>query len=180
VKSCPTCQHPVQGSFGMVVCGSCGAAVFFDLDGNPQMPSSLDESSDAVVDQEPQVEELQLEEPQEKPQPEELQLEQLQLEEPTESTDLMGDVLEFANKPTNEVVGNLSYSISIKGIDTIDLKKALLEELRDKKLGWNINEIESRIEFGTLELKELNPTQAALIVKRLKPLKLAIQWKQIL
>jgi hypothetical protein len=160
------------------MCPSCGVAVFIDLDGIPQLPTSLDESSDTIEEQEPRSDIEYLTEPSADALIEEDIGEVV--DEPLSGEDLIDDVLEFANKPTSEVVGSLSYLMVIKGIDTLALKKALLEELRDKKLGWNIKEIEARIESGTLTLKELSTVQATLIAKRFSTLPLIIQWKQIL
>ncbi len=87
------------------------------------------------------------------------------------------DVLEFANSERTSQ-GPLSYTIVIEGIDTKDVRENLKDALLDPKFQWDLREIMNKLEDGRIELKDLNPAKASVLVHRLRDLPLTVRWRQ--
>ncbi len=73
--------------------------------------------------------------------------------------------------------GTAFYQITIEGIDASSLRRAVLDSLRDSRLGLVNDEISGNIEQGRLLIKALNPVKASFIMNALKDLPLEINWE---
>ncbi|MEK6774083.1 MAG: hypothetical protein AABY64_09085 [Bdellovibrionota bacterium] len=86
------------------------------------------------------------------------------------------DVLEFANSVEDN--GVITYNLTIKGIDLSHLHEQIVEALSDPKFNWQVAEMMSKIQNGTLVLESLSPAKTVVLVQRLKYLPVEIQWRQ--
>lgn len=69
------------------------------------------------------------------------------------------------------------YKIVISGVDTSDLRTALIDSLRDTRLGLVNNEVVENLEQGQLEITGLNPIKASIIINSLKELPIDVHWE---
>lgn len=79
---------------------------------------------------------------------------------------------------TEQVLGGLSYSVTIRNIDTKEIRKQLIEALDDARFQWDPREVLKTVKAGTLELKNLNPVKASVVVQRMKDLSVKVSWEQ--
>jgi hypothetical protein len=86
------------------------------------------------------------------------------------------DIAEFGNSDTQ--VGPLSYTIAIEGIDTGKIYGELREALADSRFRWNVPEMLKTIHEGRIEIKDMNPAKAFMLVNRIKYLAVKITWRQ--
>lgn len=98
-------------------------------------------------------------------------------EEAPASEDMIEEINQFANSEVSSLKdGSLTYSVTIKNIDTEDIKDEILEVLRDKRLNIDIKGL--KFSLPTLELKNLNAVKASVIVSKIKHLPVDVEWKQ--
>lgn len=74
--------------------------------------------------------------------------------------------------------GPLTYTITIEGIDTKNLRVQLQEALDDPKFHWSSSEIIRNIRLGKITMKNLAPVKASVLISRIKDLPLKISWTQ--
>jgi hypothetical protein len=74
--------------------------------------------------------------------------------------------------------GPLTYTVTIEGIDTKNLRVQLQEALDDPKFQWSSSEIIRKIRLGKITLKNLAPVKASVLISRIKDLPLKISWTQ--
>lgn len=86
------------------------------------------------------------------------------------------DVADFANSDTS--AGPLSYTITLEGLESSHLVKELREAMTDSKFGWDVNALLEGIHRGRLELRDLSPTKAFVLLSRIKYLPIKISWRQ--
>lgn len=149
---CPKCGTSLStgAGFGMVSCTQCGEIILLDQ-ATMQRAVPLPEV--------PEVPEVSPENP-----------------APEANSDFQ-DVVDFGNQelpPTS--TGVLLYDVKISGIDTLELREAVAECLRDKKLGLDPHFVLSQIKEGILVLNQLHPVRATLLLSRLKYLPFKITW----
>lgn len=96
-----------------------------------------------------------------------------------EKSDDLSEIADYGNSlVSNALEGPILYDIYIAGIDTKDLRKALMEELVDTKLGITIEDLSEGIQDGCLILKGLSGVKSSVIVNRLIPYSFEMQWRQ--
>lgn len=86
------------------------------------------------------------------------------------------DVADFANSDTS--AGPLSYTVIIQGLESSHLVKELREAMTDSKFNWDVTAILESIHQGSLEIRDLSPTKAFVLLSRIKYLPLKISWRQ--
>lgn len=90
------------------------------------------------------------------------------------------DVTNFANSEASNLDnGEYFYTISIKGLDSKDLKETLQAVLMDNKLQLDHKHYLKEVKNGELEIQDLNPIKAKRIVEQLQFYDLDIQWHQV-
>lgn len=87
------------------------------------------------------------------------------------------EVAAFGNSPDEEGHA-LQYTIRIEGIDSKETRDRMFEILTDVRLGLNVRELQTQLIGGTLEIPQLNPVRASVIVGRLRELPLKLNWRQ--
>ncbi|MFN7453711.1 MAG: hypothetical protein ACK5RO_03525 [Pseudobdellovibrionaceae bacterium] len=167
---CPQCGSQVEGDFGMVTCGNCGAVLFIDMDGNLQFQEQeVSQPAGPVVDAfEPIVESGPIEFAE--PIPDAI---------PEPVADLVQDfkpVEEFGNSETAGLP--LSYTLRIEGIDTKDLVDVVSEVLSDPKLKLDHKALMKQAASGTLVIERMNAIKAMVILQKLKGYALTLSWDQ--
>ena len=104
-----------------------------------------------------------------------------QVEEPLPqkvSTDF-SDISAFGNSDFSGAPdGILKFNIYIKGIDNSEVLDFIRESLLDERFMWNVDELLGNIQNGELELRDISPVKASIVVNRLKALPLEIRWEQ--
>ena len=96
----------------------------------------------------------------------------------SESEDL-SDIADYGNSELSMAKdGKFLYDIVISGIDSVELRDLVEENLTDQRLGVNVRGLMKMIEKGSLEIKRLNAIKASIIINRLKSLALSIEWRQ--
>lgn len=86
------------------------------------------------------------------------------------------EITDYGNQ--EETISNISYDVSIKGLDTKEVMLAFKEAIEDSKFAWLTQDILSQIKNGEATLKNLNPIQAFVLATRIQFLDLDIEWKQ--
>jgi hypothetical protein len=200
---CPECGKNVEADFGMTTCASCGAVFMVEIDGsvgsqspeyeqnesqiyenheseNPDYIENLNESviSDEGLDA-PSVE------PEVSP-----EVEQNAAEEEGEyNEDFFEPTLDDKNDPlevqrfdqasASELSdGEFLYDVTVKGLDSVDLKKDVLAALADKRFSLVKEEMRKNIRQGELLLSDLNPVRAMLVVLKLQEFDVEVEWRQ--
>lgn len=85
------------------------------------------------------------------------------------------DVETFGNEVS--LSGVLTFDIEISGIDLAELKSELLDALEDSRFGWNLDDIKESIKDGTLILKKISAPKMIVLVKRITPIGLNLNWR---
>ncbi len=203
---CPQCQSPLDQDFGIFNCPQCKALLVVDFSGQVQLSQNAEIASESASPAEhPRDFPIAADaSPKEKPEPaQEFQEEPLhdqQLGQPLDnfveshlnfSSEIEGDqsapeneiskkglqeVIDFANAA--ESTGPLSYTLKISGIDLALQKDFLLEVLKDPKFQFNAAEMMNKISAGQLEIPNLNPAQASVLVRKLRVSNLMLSWRQ--
>ena len=199
MNQCPVCSSEIQDAFGLVECSSCHKILFADFDGTLKVheespaPFSEDdipvhEINEEVSDQDfntnwnlikenpPSLDAL---DPVVEMDAGPIAVEEPIVEEstPQESLGTMEEIHQFANSPESSLKqGQLIYNLTIKNIDTEELKDEILEILKESRLGIDIKKL--KFSLPTLELKDLNPVKVSVIVSRIKHLSVDLEWEQ--
>ena len=100
------------------------------------------------------------------------------IEEASSTIDSPGfqDVSDFAN--SDQVTGGLTYSLTIRGIDSKKIYGDLRDALADSRFGWDANILMKGVRNGSLTINGLNPAKTFVVVSRIKYLSLQISWRQ--
>ncbi|MBC7459025.1 MAG: hypothetical protein H7235_12140 [Bdellovibrionaceae bacterium] len=86
------------------------------------------------------------------------------------------EITDYGNQ--EELISNISYDVSIKGLDTKEVMLTFKDAIEDSKFAWLTQDILSQIKNGEVTLKNLNPIQAFVLATRIQFLDLDIEWKQ--
>jgi hypothetical protein len=98
---------------------------------------------------------------------------------PKAPAESMQDVVDYANSTSSQGrEGLLRFHVTITGIDTTDIRKKIADVISDERFLWDTNQLISSIQSGRLEIRELTPVKAALLVQKLKQLPVEIYWEQ--
>ncbi len=190
MNQCPVCSNEIQDAFGLVECPSCHKILFADFDGTLKVHDDSPVSFDSPEEEVP-VHELNEEVSDQdfntnwnlvdniKPEQEqELEAEsELEEERPIQVLSSIEEINRFARSTDSSLRhGALIYNLTIKNIDTQELKDEILEVLKESKLGIDIKKL--KFALPTLELKDLNPVKVSVIVSRIKHLSVHVEWSQ--
>lgn len=94
-----------------------------------------------------------------------------------EDQNSLKEIQDYANsEASNLEAGALLYDLRVQGVDTKELRKQIIECLSDSRLGLNTEGFV--IEQGQFILTGLNPVVVSIIVQRLKPLPVFMDWRQ--
>jgi hypothetical protein len=89
------------------------------------------------------------------------------------------EIANFGNQPASTTAsGLLFYDLQISRIDTVELRTALLDILKDAKFKWNLEELDRKIHNGVLKLSRLSPIKASVLVKKIRHLDVEVYWSQ--
>ena len=99
-------------------------------------------------------------------------------ESPPEVQDL-SDVAAFGNDTESAAhKGPLCYDLSISGVDSSDVEKAVLSVLEDSRLKLDAKFILKTTKNGRINIKNLNPVKMVYMLSRLMHLPVKFDWKQ--
>lgn len=86
---------------------------------------------------------------------------------------------DFANSELSQAKdGFLTFKILIMGIDSKEIRESLRSALDDPRFGWNPNDLMARIVKGKLQLENVAPVKAVILVNRIKGLPVRVRWEQ--
>lgn len=141
---------------------------------------SYEENNEDPISEVQAVDESQLEEePVEEYESDDQALEPVQAKEVNNKESFLADIIDFANSDESAArEGILQYRILIQGIDTSEDKTLLREVLSDRKLLLSVEDLMDTIMDGSMEITDLNPVKASVIVAGLHNTKLKIKWSQ--
>lgn len=89
------------------------------------------------------------------------------------------DLADYGNSQLSSArEGAYSYDISIRGIDSADLRTAIKEALTDPLFLWDSEALIREARQGELKIAKVTAVKAALIVQRLRGLPIDIKWVQ--
>ncbi len=185
MAQCPACHSVLDADFGVVICPQCTAAVFFDLDGIPHIDSETNQGVDTVSSQTAQEFTPLNDYP-------EIQESHSPVEQPYDFENSLDENISTQETPANELsfseelqshsdsIGEagLTYTLTIKGLDSAELKSQVKDVISDSRFNLNLKEQSQQINKGILILERINPVKVALIVQRLKKLPISIEWTQ--
>jgi hypothetical protein len=155
---CSNCGTPISGEagFGMVMCEKCGNLVMLDSTNAPSTETAP--SSQSISEPLPEPPST----PQETP------------------SALFQDVVDFGNvdQPANGH-GALVYDLKIQGVDTLEIREEVSLCLTDSRLQLDVTSLMKQIEKGVLQIKQINPVKASVILTRMRHLPLKISWTSL-
>lgn len=95
------------------------------------------------------------------------------------AVNVMQEIVDYGNSEfSSGKDGAYLYDLTIKGVDTADIRAALKELLNDKAFLWDIEDLLKRMQHGELQFSQITPVKASLVVTRLRSLPLQISWVQ--
>jgi hypothetical protein len=178
----------VPDDFGLIECAKCGAPLIVHMDGRvehsgvqldgEQTPEQFEfeeqphefEAADFSAAEEAPAEEISSA-VEEAPPP-------LPSTNDTASPDL-SDIAQFGNSETSSArEGSLRYNLFIAGIDTADVREAFREAITDRKMVWDTEQILRSIKNGEVQLRDISPVKAFILVSRLRELPVRVRWEQ--
>lgn len=198
-QSCPRCQGQIElneAHFGsLYTCPHCQGIYFISWEGNPEGSDLGSQHQQIGMLQDPPLATLN-DMPVEIPV--ETTIEMPQLETPISSSasfevtplteevavaptamnfeQALSSIQDFANSTKD--VGLLSYSLWIGGIDLPSQIQVLKEVLEDSRLGLGTENWISQIKNGQLNIENMNPVKAAVVIQRLQFEGFDLRWKQ--
>lgn len=89
----------------------------------------------------------------------------------------MQEVADYGNS-TPDQGHALQYTLIIERIDSKETRQSLFEILSDIRLGLSVRDLQAKLSKGRLEIDQLNPVRASVIVARLRELPIQVRWKQ--
>ncbi len=185
--SCPRCGNLVEQDFGVATCVHCQAVLFVNMDGYAQITEDL-ANQPAAITPEQNLESASEIGPELDLYPDpiadlspEMDMDAAPGSEPEsesepESIEIQSETGIFES--TEQVLGAISYSIKIENIDTKEVRLLVIKALDDIKFQWDSGEIMRSVKDGAIELKNLNPVKASVVVQRVRDLPVKISWKQ--
>jgi len=97
---------------------------------------------------------------------------------PGNSPDL-SDLAAFANSPeSGGREGPLRYNLQVTGIDTVDVRDAFREAITDRKFMWDTEQIVRSIRHGEVNIVNVPPGKAFMLITRLRNLPVKVKWEQ--
>ena len=180
---CPQCSQEVPDSFGITTCQHCGFTFF----------PGLAATSDAVVDESSEVSVHPVSDDLGSSASHHLNSEPVVsldlfsmpsgdaapvsiVDEPMSAELFQKEIQEFASEESAAVF--LTYRFLIQGIDTVQIRRSVLEVLSEPRLGLDMHLLPSQIRQGTLVLNKLNAAQASYIARHLGALSVEMEWNQ--
>lgn len=89
------------------------------------------------------------------------------------------DITEYANSEISQAKdGQYLFRVWITGIDSKEVRSALREEMSDGRFQWDVEEMMANIKAGRLQISNLSPVKASILINRIKRLPLQIRWEQ--
>lgn len=196
MNQCPVCSSEIQDAFGLVECPSCHKILFADFDGTLKVHDEVSGDVSGEVPVHELTEETSDEDfntnwnlvPERRPPPldvldpvvevsEDIDSPAEEFAEPQESLNAIEEINRFASSPASSLKeGNLMYNLTIKNIDTEELKEEILAVLQENKLGIDVKNL--KFSLPTLVLKNLNPVKVSVIVSKIKHLSVDLEWTQ--
>lgn len=95
---------------------------------------------------------------------------------PAEGAGIFQEIVDFGN--ASQVLGNLSYTVYVQGIEIADTREKLKEALQDSRFGWDAESLIASIRQGSLMFQDLSPVKAVVLINRIKFLPIRISWRQ--
>lgn len=151
------------------------------LNSNFQQPSVL---TTEPAEQVSQYESLTASEPESTPEPEPALQYEPPVIEPSNTSFVGGAGATFLNEISefgNEVQtssGVLNFNITIDDIDLPEQKNLLLEQLEDRRFGFDIDEVKEKLKYGKIEIHNFPAPKAIVLIQRLQGLSLKISWSE--
>lgn len=91
----------------------------------------------------------------------------------------LSDIAEFGNSDqASGRDGSLRYNLFITGIDTADVREAFREAITDRKLVWDIDQILRSLRNGEVEIQNVTPPKAYILISRLRGIPVRVRWEQ--
>lgn len=91
----------------------------------------------------------------------------------------LSDIAEFGNSDqASGRDGSLRYNLFITGIDTADVREAFREAITDRKLVWDIDQILRSLKNGEVEIQNVTPPKAYILISRLRAIPVQVRWEQ--
>ena len=92
---------------------------------------------------------------------------------------IFSDIGEYGNSDISGASeGVLRFNVYISGIDSSEILESIRESLLDKQFMWDIDRLMGSVHNGELELRDISPVKASIIVNRLKLMPIQIRWEQ--
>lgn len=202
---CPVCNTPLNDDFGLVDCSQCGTGLFIEFDGSVKRREEGQSTASSPRAMRVDIPEAEIPPPIERSSPSYQRLISEEKPSHSESSDSLSseaemdftqapevlipeadppaeslsDLADFANSEQSSArEGAYTYQLLISGVDTSDLRNAVKEALTDPLFLWDVEGLLKGLTNGDLQLTELTPVKASLVVQRLGTLPLQISWVQ--
>ncbi len=192
MAKCPKCQAELLQDSGLVLCPSCGHPSVLNIDGSIQenRPAAPIEELNQEPNNELAIAPIGFEHHADKPAASEFALFQneaapqidVSQNDPFENMQQGSEsvnISEYANSEFSQGKnGAFVYNVSILDIDSKEIREFLREAINDKRFNWDAQAIISQIKNGELQLRNLSPVKASILINRIKRLPVKIRWKQ--
>lgn len=97
---------------------------------------------------------------------------------PVSTGNAIDEINEFANSTDVNLTG-LTYRVSIQGIDSKALLQEVKEALEDARFNWDVGILLSKRKDGVIQLEQLTPVKAAIVIQRLRLSGLEFKWEEV-
>lgn len=182
---CPVCQANIEDDFGLVTCKACGSSVLIDFDGQANAKGEVAApANENLVEGSPNGQEYQELSFDNAAAPElvtaTVMASSIEVTTVLSSSD-MSDLESFGNSDAiaaSAAQGSLKFNLYISGLDTLDVRQAVVDSLNDSKLGWSMDQLVAKIKNGELMFEGLTPIRCAIVVQRLRSVSVEIRWEQ--
>lgn len=86
------------------------------------------------------------------------------------------EIQEYGNKEVK--TGPISYTVVIHNLELPDTISEVMSALSDPKFDWQTSDLKKKIKHGQLQIDDLNPAQAVMVIKKLRGIHVQISWTQ--
>lgn len=89
----------------------------------------------------------------------------------------LNEISDFGNEVQTHS-GVLNFNITIDDIDLPEQKNLLLEQLEDRRFGFDMDEVKEKLKYGKIEIHNLPAPKAIVLIQRLQGIALKISWSE--
>lgn len=175
------CSAELNEDFGLVDCPQCGSPVLISMDGSVEMASESASVAEPISEPIPEAPpEMDLDFAEDPFQYHEIETPEIQESPATMTPEEQAQEMSSIANDENIKAGDtaLNYTIVIKGIDTSEIRRGIMDTISDLKFRIDADAVFAGMKNGAIVIENVSSIKAALIVQRLRTYPVEIHWQQ--